>query len=143
MTTYRVRAVRSGRWWAIDVPELPGVHSQARRLDQVEDLAREAIALMLDTPQDAFELVIEPDLNSLGTLESPIKEALQARQTAQYAQQQASATMRHAVREIREAGYTSRDAGILLGVSNQRISQLEHEAAEGPPKADAPGRERP
>lgn len=45
---YRVRAVRSGGWWAITVPELPGVFSQARRLDQVEPMAREAIAFLLD-----------------------------------------------------------------------------------------------
>ncbi len=33
---YTVRVRRSGAWWAIDVPELPGVYSQARRLDRVE-----------------------------------------------------------------------------------------------------------
>src|SRR5690242_11280287 len=32
--TYTVLARRSGGWWAISVPELKGVHSQARRLDQ-------------------------------------------------------------------------------------------------------------
>ena len=55
---YRVRAVRSGGWWAITVPELPGVFSQARRLDQVETMAREAIALMLDI-----------DTNEIGRIE--------------------------------------------------------------------------
>jgi hypothetical protein len=33
----------------------------------------------------------------------------------------ASSAMRHAVSEIRASGYTSRDAGMLLGISNQRI----------------------
>ena len=46
--TYRVEAVRSGDWWAITMPELAGVFSQAKRLDQVESRAREAIAMMLD-----------------------------------------------------------------------------------------------
>ena len=55
---YRVRAVRSGGWWAITVPELPGVFSQARRFDQVEAMAREAIALMLDI-----------DTNEIGRIE--------------------------------------------------------------------------
>ena len=49
---YRVRAVRSGNWWSITVPELPGVFAQARRLDQVETMAREAIAMMLDIDTD-------------------------------------------------------------------------------------------
>ncbi|WP_405105727.1 hypothetical protein OG559_19495 [Micromonospora sp. NBC_01405] len=35
--------MRSGNWWSISVPGLRGVHSQARRLDQVEDMAREYV----------------------------------------------------------------------------------------------------
>ena len=46
--TYHVVAERSGDWWAITVAELAGVFSQARRREQVESTAREAIALMLD-----------------------------------------------------------------------------------------------
>ena len=49
---YQVRAVRSGNWWAITVPELPGVFAQAKRRDQVEAMAREAIAMMLDIDTD-------------------------------------------------------------------------------------------
>ena len=45
---YRVEAVRSGEWWAITVPSLRGVFSQARHLDDVPAAAREAIAMMLD-----------------------------------------------------------------------------------------------
>jgi transcriptional regulator with XRE-family HTH domain len=37
--------------------------------------------------------------------------------------------MRRAVADIRRAGYTARDAGVLLGVSNQRISQIERQIA--------------
>jgi hypothetical protein len=47
---------RSGRWWAISVPELKGVHTQARRLDQAEAMAREAIALMLDADPAAIRV---------------------------------------------------------------------------------------
>ena len=49
---FRVRAVRSGNWWSITVPELPGVFSQVKRLDQVEAMAREAIAMMLEVDTD-------------------------------------------------------------------------------------------
>ncbi|MGD0019572.1 MAG: hypothetical protein ABSD62_10000 [Candidatus Limnocylindrales bacterium] len=128
--TYRVTAVRSGRWWAIEAPQLRGVHSQARRLDQVDSMAREAIALMLDVPEDSFDVTIEPDLASLGALQVSIQEALEARQTAEQAHDRASTAMRHAVGEIRSSGYTSRDAGMLLGVSNQRISQIQRQATD-------------
>ncbi|MGD0861811.1 MAG: type II toxin-antitoxin system HicB family antitoxin [Candidatus Limnocylindrales bacterium] len=126
-TQYRVTATRTGRWWAIEVPELPGVHSQARRLDQVESMAREAIALLLGVGEDAFDLTVEPNLPSLGSLKDSIEEALAAREAAERAQSKASAAIRHAVREIRDSGYTSRDTGMLLGMSNQRVSQLERD----------------
>ncbi|WP_323671359.1 hypothetical protein [Candidatus Poriferisodalis multihospitum] len=45
---HRVEVVRSGDWWAITVPALRGVFSQTRNLDEVPEVAREAIALMLD-----------------------------------------------------------------------------------------------
>jgi predicted RNase H-like HicB family nuclease len=127
---YLVRAVRSGRWWAIDVPELRGVHSQSRRLDQVEFMAREAISLMLNVAGDSFDLVVETDLDSLGAVREAIDAALRERERASAAQDAASSAMRHAVSEVRASGYTSRDAGLLLGVSNQRISQIERESTE-------------
>ncbi len=82
-TQYHVTATRVGRWWAIEVPELPGVHSQSRRLDQVESIAREAIALFLAVGEDAFDVTVEPDLESLGPLKDSIEEALAARDAAE------------------------------------------------------------
>ncbi len=58
MTVYRVDIERAGDWWAITVPDVPGVHSQARRHDEVEAMSRGAIALYLDVPEDSFELTI-------------------------------------------------------------------------------------
>jgi predicted RNase H-like HicB family nuclease len=122
---YRAIAVRSGRWWALAVPELEGVFTQVRRLDQAEPTIREAVGLMLEVPDDSFDVVIEPQLESMGELRVAIEDALRARHTADEAQEASSAAMRRAVRELRSSGYTARDAGILLGVSNQRISQIE------------------
>jgi predicted RNase H-like HicB family nuclease len=127
---YMVRAVRSGRWWSIEVPELRGVHSQSRRLDQVEFMAREAISLILNVAGDSFDLVVETDLDSLGAVREAIDVALRERERASAAQDAASSAMRHAVSEVRASGYTSRDAGLLLGVSNQRISQIERQPAD-------------
>ncbi len=45
---HRVEVVQSGEWWAITVPSLRGVFSQARHFDEVPTAAREAIAMMLD-----------------------------------------------------------------------------------------------
>ena len=55
-----VTAERDGRWWLVRVPEVPAAFTQARRPDQVEAMAREVIALLLDVPEDAFDLRLEP-----------------------------------------------------------------------------------
>jgi predicted RNase H-like HicB family nuclease len=56
--TYEVNAERTDAWWAITVSGLPEVFSQARRLDQVEGMAREAIALYLDASPDSFDVTV-------------------------------------------------------------------------------------
>jgi predicted RNase H-like HicB family nuclease len=58
MTVYEVYIERSGSWWAISVPELRGVFSQARRRTDVARMARDAIALYLDVPLDSFEIAV-------------------------------------------------------------------------------------
>ena len=50
---YHAVGERSGDWWAITVAELAGVFSKARHHEQVESMAREAIALMLDIGESA------------------------------------------------------------------------------------------
>ncbi len=65
MNRYTAVAEHAGAWWAITVAEMPGVFSQARRLDNVEHMARDAIALMLDVPPESFEIdvrqVLDPE----------------------------------------------------------------------------------
>jgi predicted RNase H-like HicB family nuclease len=56
---YTVKAERSGGSWAITVSELPGVFGQARRRDQIEATARDAIALYLDVPKNSFVLSVQ------------------------------------------------------------------------------------
>lgn len=87
-------------------------------------MAREVIALMLQIPEDAFDVVVEPDLASLGELRETVATAVQERERAATAQETAQAAIRDAVARIRAAGFTTRDAGALLGVSPQRISQI-------------------
>lgn len=49
MKNYDAVVTRDGRWWMIEVPEVDGL-TQARRLDEVEKMAREYIAVTLDLP---------------------------------------------------------------------------------------------
>lgn len=121
--SYRVQATRSGDWWAITIPELPGAFSQCKRLDQVEAMAREVIALMLDidpTDVDGVEVDVQlPDqlADDLAALRRSERLADDARQAAAHAQ-------RRAAEQLRAAGLSVRDIGQLLGVSHQRVSQI-------------------
>jgi predicted RNase H-like HicB family nuclease len=57
------RATRSGTWWAVEVPEIPNLLTQARRLDQVEAMVREA-AELLEVDIDAVAVVVDaPDVD--------------------------------------------------------------------------------
>jgi predicted RNase H-like HicB family nuclease len=121
--SYTARCRRSGAWWAIDVPELRGVYSQARRLDQVEGMARDAIALFLDVPDDSFDVILQPVLPE--ELEIELQEAKTARSRADDAGREAQDAVRHVTRRLHnELGLTVRDAGAILGVSHQRAQQL-------------------
>ena len=62
VTTYTVVCKRVGRWWEITVPELDGRVTQARRLDQVDEMVRSLVSLILDVPGDSFEVAVQPVL---------------------------------------------------------------------------------
>lgn len=47
-------------WWAVDVPEVPGLFTQVRRLDLVAEAVRDA-AQMLGAEVDKITLDVDPD----------------------------------------------------------------------------------
>lgn len=122
MSQYTVRARRVGAWWALDVPDVPGVHTQVKRLDQAESMARDAIAGVLGAPQDTFEVAVSPEIPE--PIRAIVDQATSARSEAAQAQEAAAQLTRRAARRLVEEGLTVRDAGVLLGVSHQRIAQL-------------------
>ena len=131
--TIEIHVVRSGRWWAISVPSQPSVFSQCRRLEQVDDYAREAIALGRGcTPDEVGELdvsVAAPD-----DVASLITHADQATAAARTASAEAMQARRQAAFALSERGYPTRDIGALLGISHQRVSQLLTDPSERVPR---------
>ena len=120
---YEVAAERDGRRWFLRVSELPGVFSQVRRLDQAEGMARDAIAAFLDIPADGFDVSIvvrlpadlQRDVAGVNDLRGVID-----RTEREYAER----TRRLATRLVEGEGMTVREAGRVLGLSYQRVSQL-------------------
>ena len=121
--SYRVEAVRSGNWWSITVPELSGVFSQAKRLDQVEATAREAIAMMLDIAE-AEVCSLEVHVTPPATVVEVLKRLGDFVATANEATDAATAARREAAQLLRDEGLPIRDVGELIGVSHQRVSQI-------------------
>lgn len=136
MKTYTARCQRSGDWWAISVPELKGVNTEARRLEKAEAMVRDAIALFLDVPTDSFEVTIEPILPR--ELQKKVGRARKVRGEAEVLQAEA-ATVSAAVAAdlVQGAHLTVRDAGRVLGLSHQRIAQLLKARAGGHGRAIA------
>ena len=63
------QATRSGKWWAVEVPEIPGLFTQARRLDQVVEAVADA-ASMLGHPQVEVEIVPQLSAGDLAAIET-------------------------------------------------------------------------
>ena len=120
--TYTARARRSGAWWAIDVPDLPGVYSQARRLDRVDSMARNAIALFLDVDPASLDIRVEMNLPS--DLRRDVDAVGRLRAEADRLQVESSGAMRRLTHELLGRGLSVRDAAAILGISHQRVSQL-------------------
>lgn len=56
------KATRSGDWWAVEVPEVPGLFTQAKRLEQVPAMVRDAVSLLTDFDADEVEVELPTDL---------------------------------------------------------------------------------
>jgi hypothetical protein len=111
--------------WLADVPELEGTHTYAASLTALDRHVREAIVLGADLPDEAMA---DLDLDySYDLADQLIVEANQLRaereELSRRELQLKQATERLAILLTRR-GYSARDAGPLLGISHQRISQL-------------------
>ena len=122
MKNYTAFCRRSGRWWAVSVPEVKGAHTQVRRLDQVDAAVREVLALMLDAPASSFAITL--DVRPPKSAQRVIRDAVTLRHKAEALDATVARKTDEAVAAMLASGLTVRDCGELLGVSPQRISQL-------------------
>lgn len=128
MNTQRIEATasREGKWWEINLPGL-GTRTAARKLADVQEMAEECAALWLDVEPDTLEVHVRIDLP-----EDVRSEWEQARTTAERARTEESAAAelsRAVVRRLRADGYTYAEAAQLLGLSKQRVHQLDKNVA--------------
>ncbi|MBB0243523.1 type II toxin-antitoxin system HicB family antitoxin [Streptomyces alkaliphilus] len=121
--TYHAIATQEGAHWVVKVEDLPeglvGV-TQGRTWSEARKMATDVVAMLLEVPEDSFELVMQPadpDMaNALITVEGTRKEAELANKAAAEALAVAA--------RILTKKTTVRDAGSMLGVSHQYIAKL-------------------
>ena len=123
MKTYPVDVVRDDGWWIMHarIPKTI-IYSQAKRINDVEPMIRDAIAGVLDIDPGSFALKLTFDLDA-EVLEQ-VNRAREVSLEAAEVQERASRESRAAVQALREEGLTLKEAGYFLGVTPQRVAQL-------------------
>lgn len=119
---HEVHAVKHEQWWLVTSPDAPGAVSQVRSVSQAEEHAREAIAFVLDVPEDSFDITLVIELP--GPLEGEVKAAKDAIAELAEHQKRTAELSRTAARHLAEAGLKGVEVAKVLGVSPQRVSQL-------------------
>ncbi|MEZ3162194.1 antitoxin HicB [Microbacterium sp. BWT-B31] len=122
MRTYDVTVEREGRWWVFEIPEL-GTGGQARNLAEVDHEAQGVAAMWLDVSPDTVGVNVtvrgpEHALDEWAAAERDEEEARRA-------QARAAERRRAVVRELRGQDYSAPDVGRVLGITKQRVYQLE------------------
>ncbi|MHA7620224.1 type II toxin-antitoxin system HicB family antitoxin [Cellulosimicrobium cellulans] len=114
------KATREGGWWAVEVPEVPGLFTQAKRLDQVAEMVADAAEMLghLDV-----EVVVVPQLE--GDDAALVESASARRAALREAEAAAAAASREAVARLRGEGLPVRDVATIMGISPQRVSVLD------------------
>lgn len=121
MKTYRVQAVREGKFWLLTVPELD-VMTQARRLTEAEEMARDLIATWLEVAPESF--AVDLDVALPDELTQRRDRARQLRKEADRLRDEAADELRVVVREAHASGMSVRELAVALGVSHQRAQQI-------------------
>jgi hypothetical protein len=57
---YKAEATHYGTWWLLSVPDVPGALTPMARLEDGEMAAREVIAIILNVPNDSFDVTVVP-----------------------------------------------------------------------------------
>ena len=120
---YAVEVTRDGRWWMINIPEVDGL-TQARRLADVEQMAKELITVTLDVRLSEVEVSIAFG-EIAGVPVGPCLETIKAEKAeAVRLEADAADKSRALVRDLISREIPLRDIRDLLGVSFHRVPQL-------------------
>jgi predicted RNase H-like HicB family nuclease len=123
--------------WHVHLPEVQGCRSWGRSIAEARRNIREALATCADAFEDADAVArdaeIVDDVRLPARAKRLVKRALQERAALQEREERAKVATAEAARALtEEIGLSLRDAGELLGLSHQRVKQVN--AAEPRPR---------
>jgi predicted RNase H-like HicB family nuclease len=126
-TNYQVTVEREPGFWIVRVPEVPEVVTQARRMAEVKENARQAIAVWTDRPIDDIDVTVTVVVPTV--VQAALDEAQRLQREAGERLERAGTATSEAARWLtKELGMTLREAAEILDVSFQRVAQLERSA---------------
>ena len=126
---YLVRAVRWARGWELHIADATGSVvgvTQVRRLSGADAMVRDYLALDTGRAAETFEVQISPEVP--GGLSEEIAAIRAEQQAVASRQADLAAHARAVARRLKEAGLTGSEVGAVMGVSEQRASQLLRDA---------------
>jgi predicted RNase H-like HicB family nuclease len=123
---YDVDVTREDGTWLASVPALPGAHTYARTLPQLDSYLREVIGLTENYRDDVLpqlQLALYIDTGD-AEIDHEAAGIRHDRAELDHRRDEVEQRTRRAVCHLRERGYSLRDTGRMLGISYQRAQQL-------------------
>jgi hypothetical protein len=128
--TYEVRAWQEDGWWLARITGASGdadltpvnALTHARSLNQIEQVVRDLVAMILDLDDRAFEVEVEYVLPR--DVDLLVCEAIGAQTWLEAARELVRERAAAAARALSDQGFSRREAATLLGLSDRRLDQL-------------------
>ena len=122
-THFNARATFSDGWWSAEI-DVPGklVFTEAKRLDRLEEMARDAVATALNTSKE--EVRVDVHVHVDDETDAAVSQARELSAQAAVAMREAGTLNRQVAHQLKSRGLSARDSGRIMGISPQRISQL-------------------
>lgn len=123
MKSYTVKYERDADgWWVATVKGVSGCHTQGKTIEQSRTRIREALELFVEDAQTA-ELI--DDIFLPAKARNLVKTVLDSRDRVESESKKLQKVTSDAARVlIEDIGVSMRDAGVILGLSHQRVHQL-------------------
>ena len=134
METYDVVAKFDGTWWTFEIGSLTSpsgrgagtqlvAMGQSRQAKTVPQDARDLAALWTDQDPSQIDVIVTYENAELAL--GNVERAKRMEEEGRHLIQEASVLRRVAVKSLRASGLSQADAATILGISRQRVQQLE------------------